>query len=86
MILASFGLRPEATLADWGQAAAELNRIAATVGETGLQMGFHNHTNEFKEIDGVLLYDELMHAFDPALVKMQFQVAVISLGFEALLT
>jgi sugar phosphate isomerase/epimerase len=29
------------------------------------------------------VYDELMRTFDPAAVKMQFQVAVISLGFEA---
>lgn len=83
MILASFGLRPEATLADWRQAAGELNRIAGTVGKAGIQMGFHNHNNEFKEIDGVLIYDELMRTFDPSLVKMQFQVAVVSLGFEA---
>ena len=31
----------------------------------------------------MLIYDELMRQFDPKLVKMQFQVAVISLGFEA---
>ena len=31
----------------------------------------------------MLIYDELMRQFDAKLVKMQFQVAVISLGFEA---
>ena len=31
----------------------------------------------------MLIYDELLRAFDPKLVKMQFQVAVISDGYEA---
>jgi sugar phosphate isomerase/epimerase len=83
MILASFGLRPEATLDEWRRAAGDLNGIAATVQKAGLQMGFHNHNNEVKELEGVLIYDELMRTFDPTLVKMQFQVAVISLGYEA---
>ena len=83
MVLSSFGLRADATLGDYRQAATELNRIGEAVGKAGLQAGYHNHNNEFKEIDGVLIYDDLMRTFDPALVKMQFQVAVISLGFEA---
>jgi len=83
MVLSSFGLRPEATLEDWRRSARELNVIAAAVAKAGMQTGFHNHNNEFKELEGVLIYDELMRVFDPALVKMQFQVAVISLGFEA---
>jgi sugar phosphate isomerase/epimerase len=83
MVLSSFGLRPDATMADYRQAATELNRIGEETHKAGLQMGYHNHNNEFKELDGVLIYDELMRTFDPALVKMQFQVAVISLGFQA---
>lgn len=83
MILSSFGLKPDATLEDWRKAAGELNRIGEKIQKAGMQTGFHNHNNEFKEIDGVLIYDELMRTFDPKLVKMQFQVAVISIGFEA---
>src|SRR5579883_2817680 len=48
-----------------------------------MQLGFHNHTGEFKELDGVLIYDALMHRLDSKLVKMQFQVSVVSLGFQA---
>lgn len=83
MVLSTFGLRPEATLADWTSAAEELNRIGEHVQKGGMQLGFHNHQFEFKEIDGVLVYDKLMSVFDPKLVKMQFQVSVISLGYEA---
>ncbi len=83
MILASFGLRQDATMADWAKAAGELNKIGERTKKEGIQLGFHNHNTEFKEIDGVLVYDKLMSEFDPKLVKMQFQVAVISLGYQA---
>ncbi len=83
MILASFGLPAAATLSDWARAAGELNQIAARIQKTGLQAGFHNHNNEFKEIDGTLIYDKLMGELDAKVVKMQFQVSVIDIGFEA---
>ena len=83
MILSTFGLRPDATMDDWRRAADELNQIGGQTQKAGLQLGFHNHAFEFKEIDGVLIYDELMRKLDPKLVKMQFQVSVISLGYEA---
>jgi sugar phosphate isomerase/epimerase len=83
MILSTFGLQPDASMDDWRRAAGELNEIGARVQQVGLQLGFHNHNFEFREIDGVLVYDELMRRLDAKLVRMQFQVAVISLGYEA---
>jgi sugar phosphate isomerase/epimerase len=38
---------------------------------------------EFEKINDTLIYDALMESFDPDLVKMQFQVAVISIGYKA---
>jgi hypothetical protein len=73
----------EGALADWARAAGELNRIAEQVHKAGMQAGFHNHDGEFKQIDGTLLYDKLMSELDPGLVKMQYQVAVGRLGFDA---
>jgi sugar phosphate isomerase/epimerase len=83
MVLSSFGLRRNATMDEWTQAAAELNPIGEKVQKAGMQLGYHNHTFDFAEIGGALIYDKLMGAFDPGLVKMQFQVSVISLGYEA---
>ena len=83
MVLSTFGLPNSATLDDWTRAAGELNKTGEAVQKAGMQLGFHNHNNEFKEIDGTLIYDRLMSTLDPKLVKMQFQVAVISLGYEA---
>jgi sugar phosphate isomerase/epimerase len=83
MILATFGLSKSASMADWAKAAGELNKIGERTKKDGIQLGFHNHDFEFEKIDGVLIYDRLMSEFDPKLVRMQFQVAVIRLGYEA---
>ena len=83
MILATFGVRPEAKLDAWTRAADELNKIAERVHGAGLSMGFHNHNFEFQTVDGTLVYDKLMSTLDPKLVGMQFQVSVVSLGYEA---
>ncbi len=83
MVLSTFGLRQDASMADWVRAAEDLNKTGEAVQKAGMQLGFHNHNFEFKQIDGVLVYDKLMDTFDPKLVKMQFQVSVISLGYEA---
>ena len=83
MILASFGLRKDATLDDWKRAAGDLNKSGEEVRKAGLQAGFHNHEGEFQKLGDALIYDELMNALDPKLVKMQFQVSVVSLGYQA---
>lgn len=83
MILSSFGLSAKATLSDWMKAADELNAIGEKTKKAGIQTGFHNHHGEFSKIDGVLIYEALLKQFDPDLVKMQFQVAVISIGYKA---
>jgi sugar phosphate isomerase/epimerase len=83
MILSSFGLPRDATMSDWMKAADELNKIGEKTKKAGIQTGFHNHHTEFAKIDNVLIYDALLNKFDPELVKMQFQVAVISIGVKA---
>jgi len=83
MILASFGVGDNAPMSEWQRAAQELNKIGEQTLKAGIQTGFHNHHNEFRSIDGVLIYDKLLSEFDQKLVKMQFQVAVISIGYKA---
>ena len=83
MILSSFGLPQNSTIDDWKKAADELNAYGARAKKAGIQMGFHNHHGEFQKINGTLIYDVLMNQFDPENVKMQFQVAVISIGYKA---
>jgi sugar phosphate isomerase/epimerase len=83
MILSSFGLPKNATMSDWQKAADELNAIGVKTKRSGIQTGFHNHNMEFEKIGDTMIYDALMKQFDPDYVKMQFQVAVISMGYKA---
>jgi sugar phosphate isomerase/epimerase len=83
MILSSFGLPENAALDDWLKAADEFNKMGVRAKGAGIQMGFHNHNGEFQKINGALIYDALMKQFDPEYIKMQFQVAVISIGYKA---
>ncbi len=82
MILSSMAIRKDATMSDWTSAAEELNKMGEQMHKAGIQAGFHNHSVEFTELGGKLIYDELMKTLDPKLVKMQFQVLVINQGFD----
>lgn len=83
MICSSFWLAEDASIADYQRAADELNGIGEKTKAAGIQMGFHNHHMEFEKRGNELIYEALMVELDPDLVKMQFQVAVISAGYKA---
>ena len=83
MIISSFGLPKTATLDDWKKAADESNEIATQVRDAGMQLGFHNHNGELEKLDGQVIYDVLLDRFDPNLVKLQFQVWVVTMGVKA---
>jgi sugar phosphate isomerase/epimerase len=73
----------KAIMDDWRKSAQELNVIGEKTREAGIQMVYHNHHFEFKELEGELIYDVLLEELDPELVKMQFQVAVVDIGYIA---
>ncbi len=83
MVISSYGLPKEATLDNWKKAADDSNKLGELTQKAGLQLAFHNHNTEFEKLDGQLIYDVLLNRLDPALVKMQFQVWVISIGIKA---
>ena len=83
MICSSFWLPKESKMSDWMKSVDELNQIGLKTRKAGIQMGFHNHHMEFEKLEGKLIYDELLKHLDPDLVKMQFQVAVINIGYKA---
>lgn len=83
MVIATFGLPRTATLDDWKKAADETNKLGELTKKSGVQLVFHNHNGEFEKLDGQLIYDVLLDRLDPSLVKMQFQVWVVSIGYKA---
>ena len=54
--------------------ADKLNRVGREYRDQGLVFGYHNHSEEFMPVDGVVPYDYLMSNTDPSLVKIELDV------------
>ena len=62
------------TLADLQQYCDYYNQIGERCNEAGLRFGYHNHSFEFTEIEGQLMYDYLIENTDPDKVFFQMDV------------
>jgi len=58
----------------WKKAAETFNRAGKESMRSGIQLGYHNHVEEFKPVDGKLPYDILLTECDPSLVKMEMDL------------
>jgi len=62
----------------------QMNHFGELVKKGGMIAGYHNHNGEFDEkFDARPQYDVMLEHLDPAVVKMQFQVAAITSGYKA---
>ncbi len=57
-----------------------LNQAGEKCKSAGIQFGYHNHSFEFKEIDGVIPYDVFVKETDPELVVMEMDLFWIIKG------
>jgi sugar phosphate isomerase/epimerase len=71
------------TMDDVKRAADEYNKMAERSAKAGIQQGLHNEDFELTMVDGKRTYDLLLDLLDPKLVKFQFQVSTISVGYDA---
>jgi sugar phosphate isomerase/epimerase len=83
MVCSSFWVPEDGSIDEYRKAADELNGIGEKTKNAGIQMVFHNHHKEFQKRGDELIYNALLDELDPDLVKMQFQVAVVDLGYKA---
>ena len=83
MVCSSFWLPEGASVDEYRKACEELNVIGEKTKAAGIQMVFHNHHMEFEKRGEELIYDEMLKVLNPDLVKMQFQVAVVNIGYKA---
>lgn len=83
IVASSFWLPNDASVDDYRRACDELNEIGVKTKAAGIQAAFHNHHMEFEKRGDELIYDVLLDQLDPDLVKMQFQVAVVDIGYHA---
>jgi sugar phosphate isomerase/epimerase len=81
IVVSAAWLPENALIDDWKKFAEEMNLAGAEIQKAGMQLVYHNHSIG-PEIGGEQLYDILMRLFDPKMVKMQFQIASVSEGFD----
>jgi sugar phosphate isomerase/epimerase len=72
--------RDTMTLDDWRWNADQFNRIGERVNAAGMRFAYHNHTAEFRSENGVVFYDELLRATDPAKVMMEMDCGWVVIG------
>ena len=68
------------TLEDWRWNAEQFNTIGAKVSDAGMKFGYHNHTMEFRAIDGVVPYNELLRLTDAGKVTMEMDCGWVTVG------
>lgn len=62
------------TIDDWRAFGARLTRAGAACNDAGFRFAYHNHDTEFRPIDGVVPWDALMAATDPAQVEVEIDL------------
>jgi sugar phosphate isomerase/epimerase len=71
------------TIDQWKWNFDHMNEVGKRVKSAGMQFGYHNHSNEWKTIDGVLVYDALLRSVDPKLVQLQMDLGgTVSTGHD----
>jgi sugar phosphate isomerase/epimerase len=60
------------------QAADFMNTAGEKCRENGMKLGFHNHTTEFKPVEGEIPYDVFLNNTDPDLVIFEMDLAWIT--------
>jgi sugar phosphate isomerase/epimerase len=68
------------TLEDWRWNAEQFNRLGERVNAAGMKFGYHNHTAEFRAVNGVAIYDELLRLTDPTKVTMEMDCGWVIVG------
>ncbi len=74
MILSMARQKPEMTMEDWKQNFNLMNEYGERVKKAGMQFGYHTHGTEWKKIDGVMVFDELLRSVDPKSVQGQLDL------------
>lgn len=78
--VASLPIERPPTLDDYRRWADRLNEAGRIARERGIWIAFHNHANDFVEIDGQVTYDVLVARTDPAVVRLQLDTGNLAMA------
>jgi sugar phosphate isomerase/epimerase len=72
--------REAMTIDDWRWNAEQFNVVGARVNAAGMRFAYHNHTTEFRTLDSVVIYDDLLRLTDPTKVTMELDCGWVVAG------
>jgi sugar phosphate isomerase/epimerase len=78
--VASLPITRPPTLDDYRRWADRLNEAGRIARERNVWIAFHNHANDFVEIDGQITYDVLVARTDPAVVRLQLDTGNVAMA------
>jgi len=78
--VASLPITRPPTLDDYRRWGDRLNEAGRVARERGVWIAFHNHANDFVEIDGQITYDVLVARTDPAVVRLQLDTGNVAMA------
>ncbi len=53
------------TMDDWKKIFELMNQYGEKVRKAGMLFGYHTHSDEWKKLDGVMVFDEMLRSIDP---------------------
>jgi len=74
LTISSFNLEQAKTRDDFKRVAARFNKAGEICKKSGVQLAYHNHDREFKQVDGTSVYDVLLTDTDPSLLKLELDL------------
>lgn len=63
-----------ATLDDLKRTCEVLNKAGEVAKKYKLEMGYHNHAFEFEQVEGKVIFDEMLTLLDPKLVSIEMDI------------
>lgn len=63
-----------ATLDDLKRTCEVLNKAGEVAKKYKLKMGYHNHAFEFEQVEGKVIFDEMLTLLDPKLVSIEMDI------------
>jgi sugar phosphate isomerase/epimerase len=67
--------RRASTMDEWKQVFELMSKYGERVQKAGMLFGYHTHSDEWKKLDGVMVFDEMLKSIDPKHCVYQLDMA-----------
>lgn len=80
LVQASMGANSYESLENLKKTCDYFNIVGEKCNEQGIRFGYHNHSKEFNELEGEIIYDYMLNNTDPSKVMFQMDIYWLIMG------